>query len=85
MRDEGAIETARLELIKLWELLDHHLESNNFVIGESITMADIPIGCAAYRWHSLKIKRPNLKHLKRWWNNLRDRKAYQEHVMLPLT
>ena len=83
--DAVAIETARIEAIKIWEILDYQLARYNFVIGENICMADIPLGCAAYRWYSLEIERPYLKHLERWWHNLRKRPAYQEHVMLPLT
>ena len=84
-QDKNAIETARLEAIKLWGILDHHLEKKTFVIGENITMADIPLGCAAYRWHSLEITRPKLKHLDEWWKRLCQRDAYKKHVMLPLT
>jgi glutathione S-transferase len=48
-------------------------------------MGDVPLGCAAYRWHTMDIKRPNLPNLKRWWESLAVRRAYKEHVMLPLT
>ena len=85
MQNKTNIETARIEAAKLWAILDRHLETHPFIIGKNITMADIPLGCAAYRWHSLDIERPHFKHLEKWWNTLCDRQAYKEHVMLPLT
>jgi glutathione S-transferase len=48
-------------------------------------MGDIPMGCAIWRWFGLHIQRPELPHLQRWFDNLRQRPAYQTMVMLPLT
>lgn len=84
-RDQGKIETAIGECIRSWAILDKHLEQRPFVLGDKISMADIPLSCAAYRWHSMNFERPNLPALRAWWNCISERPAYQNHVMLPLT
>ncbi len=84
-RDHTALSAAIEQAGKIWAILDRHLETHEFVTGEHLTMGDVPVGCAAYRWHSVDITRPDLPHLKRWWDSLSAREAYQQHVMLPLT
>ncbi len=84
-RDPEAIEAAVVEANAAWAILDAHLEHNAFVLGDTLTMGDVPLGCAAYRWHAMDIKRADLPHLKRWWESLTKRDAYKTHVMLPLT
>lgn len=84
-RDDAVIECAVADCATFWTILDTHLTQNPFVLGKEISMADIPIGCAAYRWHSMEFDRPNLPALKAWWDCISARPAYQIHVMLPLT
>ncbi|MBB5723260.1 glutathione S-transferase [Loktanella ponticola] len=84
-REQDIINKAILDGAKLWEILDHHLATRDFILGDQVSMADIPLGCAAYRWHAMDFKRPDLPHLKAWWDRLVDRPAYREHVMIPLT
>ncbi len=66
-------------------MLDRHLEGTAFVAGDSLTMGDIPVGCATYRYLSLNIARPELPHLARWYDALSARPAFRTHVMVPLT
>ncbi len=68
-----------------WAIVDAHLTDNLFLTGGAPTMGDIPLGCAAYRWHNLDIDRPDLPNLRRWYEELSSRASYKEHVMLPLT
>jgi len=84
-RDAEAVQSARDAAASFWTILDGHLSNTDFLIGDEPSMADIPVGCAAYRWHEMDIDRPNLKHLKSWSKRLTDRAAYRQHVMLPLT
>ena len=84
-RDDTLIKSAIADCVSFWKILDKHLEQNPFVLGSEISMADIPIGCAAYRWHSMNIERPDLPALEAWWTRISARPAYQSHVMLPLT
>lgn len=84
-RDHAAIKAAIAECTGFWTMLDRHLATRPYILGEQISMADIPLGCAAYRWHSMDFKRPELPELKAWWTRISERAAYQTHVMLPLT
>ena len=70
---------------KRWSILDQHLATSRFILGDHLSMADIPLGCAAYRWHSMNFTRPDLPNLRRWWEELADRPAYKANVMLPIT
>ena len=84
-RDDKAMEESRLNTIEILGYLDAHLKSRSHVAGQSFTMGDIPIGCAIWRWMELPIERPELPNLKRWFDTLAERPAYQKTVMLPLT
>ena len=55
------------------------------MIAEHLTVADIPLGCVAYRWYALPIERPELPNLRAWYQRLTARPAFAQHVMLPLT
>lgn len=84
-RDDDLVHKTVKSLGIAWEVVDRHLADNMFLTGNAPTMGDIPMGCAAYRWHTLEIDRPVLPNLQRWYEALASRSAVQEHVMLPLT
>jgi glutathione S-transferase len=84
-RDALAIQSAGEEAGALWSILDAHLATSRYVLGDQPGMADVPLGCAAYRWFELDIERPDLPHLSDWQHRLAERPAYHQHVMLPLT
>ena len=84
-RNLETLEQAIASAGDLWALIDNHLSDRDYMTGDQRTMADIPLGCAAWRWHEMDIKRPNLPNLKAWYERLAARPAYQQHVMLPLT
>lgn len=84
-RDQVKIDDAIAACTQCWTLLDQQLERTMFVLGDQLSMADIPVGCAAYRWHCMTFDRPDLPNLKRWWDSLASRRHYKEQVMVPLT
>lgn len=84
-RDDKAMEDSRLRTLEILGYLDAHLKSRSYVAGQPFTMGDIPMGCAIWRWMELPIERPDLPNLKRWFDTLAERPAYQKTVMLPLT
>lgn len=67
-------------------ILDAHLAGREFVTGERLTMADIPLACAAHRWLGLpvddKVPRPRVSA---WLERLRARPAFASVLTLPLT
>jgi len=85
-RDAAVIRTAHEQLVKLWPILDEHLARAPFVAGDAFSVADIPLGCMAYRWFALEgIERPALGHLEAWWRRLAERPGYRRYLTLPLT
>jgi len=84
-RDHAAIEAAARRLGSIWPMLDERLASRPFVAGEAFTMGDIPVGAACYRYHGLPIGRPRLANVERWYERLKERAPFREHVMLPIT
>lgn len=66
-------------------ILDQRLAGRSFVAGDRLTIADIPLGCVAYRWYALPIeRRAELPHLEAWYDRLTTLPAFAAHVMLPL-
>ena len=84
-RDLDAIRDGRDRLEQVMTILDHHLSDSAFVGGESFSMADIPLGIMVYRWFTLDIERTELPSLHRWYQQLTDRPAFKDNVMIGLT
>ncbi len=84
-RDLDAINNGRDRFEQVMTILDHHLSDSVFVGGESLSMADIPVGIMVYRWFTLDIERMELPSLHRWYQRLTDRPAYKDTVMIGLT
>jgi glutathione S-transferase len=60
----------------LFALLDAHLATRTFMVGDRFTMADIPVGCEAHRWFGLpqtEYTRPVWPNVERWFGDLRTR------------
>jgi glutathione S-transferase len=83
-RNLEAVAAAARRLGPIWSILDNHLAERPFVAGERLTMGDIPVGCAFWRYQNLAIERPLLGNLQRWYEKLQAREAYRRHVMLPV-
>ncbi len=84
-RDMPAVLAATAECSKLMSIADRTLSEQPYLSGASFGMGDIPLGCFAYAWFEMPIERPDLPHLKAWYERLRQRTAYQTAVVTPLT
>jgi len=82
-RDTGQIAGRAERLGKALGILDAHLVGRPYIVGDRLTMADIPFGPLAYRYFNLEIARPALSSLSAWYERLCERPAYQERVMIP--
>ena len=54
-----------------------------FLLGETLSFADITAGTSLYRYFELEIARPPLPAVERWYRRLQQRPPFREHVMLP--
>lgn len=59
------------------------LEGRRHLLGDALSLADIAIGTHLYRYFNLDISRPPLPNVERWYQELQERPAYREHVMVP--
>jgi glutathione S-transferase len=84
-RDMDAIEAARKKLSGLIGFMDAQLSKTTYLAGDDFTIGDIPLGITAYRWFVMDMEREDYPDLKRWYDSLTTRKAFQDAVMNPLS
>jgi glutathione S-transferase len=84
-RDMKAIDEARRKCGELLAIPDAALAERPFFGGNSLTIGDIPLGCHVQLWMRLPIERPQHPNLKRWFERLCSRPAYQKIVDIPLS
>ena len=84
-RNIGAIDRAAIEIYPVWALLDQHLGQTRYVAGGQLTMGDIPLGCAWWRYSHLGLEHPDFPNIERWFADLKARSSYQKHVMIDVT
>ena len=83
-RDMDAIEAARKKLSGLIGFMDAQLSKTTYLAGDDFTIGDIPLGITAYRWFVMDMEREDYPNLKRWYDLLTTRKAFQDAIMNPL-
>ena len=83
-RDMAAVNAAVEQAGQMWTLLDRQLEGRDYLTGSEPTIADIPVGCSAARWFTMEVERPALPRLEAWYERIKDRPGYQDHVIMPL-
>jgi glutathione S-transferase len=64
-------------------ILDGALAGHTYLLGEQLTLADIPAGALMYRYANLDVTDDLLPNVARWYGALCERLAFQAHVMLP--
>lgn len=64
-------------------LLDGQMEGRSYLLGDDLTLADIPTATTLYRYYEMDIPRPSLPNIEAWYARLQERPAYREHVMVP--
>lgn len=81
-RDPAAIEAALKALTGKLAIAEARLREHPFLVGDTLSLADIHLGTMLYRYHTLQIPRPELPALKAYYDRLCARPAYAEHVMV---
>ena len=74
-RDPALIAQSNAAVELLMAMLDGHLATHSFMVGERFTMADIPLGCEVQRWFSLPQTREKRPNIERWFATLLARPA----------
>lgn len=81
-RDMLAITAAVQRLGETYRVLDRQLEGRDYITGDRLSMADVPLGMSLYRYFELDVERPAMPNLEAWYSRLQARPAYAEHVMV---
>ena len=85
-RDHAAIEEGKVKSIAAMTIMDAELGRHSHVVGNTFTVADIPMGIVAFRYFALIKEGPKLANLERWYKLMLDRPAFAAHVAdVPLT
>ena len=74
-RDPALITQSNALVEPLMAMLDAHLATRSFMVGERFTMADIPLGCEVQRWFGLPQERQPRPNIERWFASLLARPA----------
>ena len=82
-RDVRAVSRNVDQCARLFALLDRHLSNRAYMLGDALTLADIPAATNLYRYFNLEIERPALPNVEAWYRRLQERPAYRRHVMVP--
>ena len=72
-RNHAMIAESNAQVESLMAMLDTHLAQRSFMVGERLTMADIPLACEAHRWFGLIQPRQRCPHVERWFAQLSAR------------
>jgi glutathione S-transferase len=84
-RDHDAIRKAGVDSTRVLKMLDDHLADRPYIAGDRFTMGDIPMGVLGRRWFDLDIERPEARpHVEAWFNRLKQRPAYRQHILIPM-
>lgn len=84
-RDASVVSKAELLALSAVRILDRRLEDYVFLAGDAFTMGDIPAAATVHRWYSLDIDHPELPNVRRWYDLMCARTAFQQIVMTPLS
>jgi glutathione S-transferase len=82
-RNDQEVETARAACLKHYRALDTHLSKQHYLAGDRFTMADIPAGTSLYRYFTMGVDVEQPHEVMAWYARLRDRPAFQTHIMVP--
>jgi len=79
--DDARAEASLEQWNRLMTVLDHQLAaSNTYVAGTGFSLADIVLGLSTQRWRSTPGNKPVLRHVDAWFERLRARPGFTEHV-----
>lgn len=81
-RDEAALTAAIARFDAHLDQLDAQLSAQDYVVGDTLTLADIVVGHLLYRWFDIDVPRQPRPRIEAYYQRLTKRPAYQTHVMV---
>jgi glutathione S-transferase len=84
-RNQAVVDTSVAATEPLWDMLEARLQRHPFLVGDTLTMADVPIACEMHRWRGLPLAWRARPHLDTWWARMTALPAAQGVLDLPLS
>jgi glutathione S-transferase len=81
-RDHAAVAAAVKRLGDSYRILDAQLAGRDYIMGDTLTIADIPLGVSMYRYYELDVEHAPLPNVEAWYARLKARPAYAKHAMV---
>jgi glutathione S-transferase len=85
-RDPAMLEKARKDCIPVWQIAEDWLAHQNwpYLAGSDFTIGDIPVAIFARRWFGFDIERPKMPKLEAWYDRVKVRPGFIEHIAGPM-
>ena len=84
-RDEAALTKAIAAFEDMLDVVETALQSNDFICGDTLTAADLPVGHLLFRWFDIDISRRPRPLVEAYYHRLTQRPAFNTHVMIDYT
>ncbi len=84
LRNHALIAKSVAETEPLLQMIDNQLSDRAYLVGDQLTMADIPMACEVHRWWGLPQPRPVWGNIERWYKQLLSHSASRSVLDLPL-
>lgn len=81
-RDEGAIAGHLSEIARALKVADAALEGQSYMVGETLTIADIQLGHVLYRYFTMPVEHADVPNVAAYYTRLTERQAYATHAMV---
>ncbi len=82
-RDHAAVAKAIPETARAWGMVAAELGKHPYIAGDELTLCDIAWGVHVHRWFVMQFDRPEIAHLRAWYDRLLTRPVYKEHIARP--
>ena len=77
-RDMAAVAKGKTETAACMAILDRRLAGRDYMMGGTLTMADIPLGVMVRRWYELAPDAPKMDNLAAWYGRLKANPAFRK-------
>jgi len=84
-RNPAAIEAARQRAATGWSIVDDAVSGQPYLAGDRLTLSEIVLGTLIYRWFNFAIERPEMPHLRAWYDRMRERPGFRQFIEIPIT
>ena len=82
-RNQAAIQQARENCTRDYDLLNYHLHDSDFLYGDRLTLADIPPGATLHRYFTMGVDVPKPSNVVKFYQRLCEMEEYRRHIIIP--